>query len=155
MLKWAMLKTDGRELEGIITAINPNLGFTGSSFKAVGYRRVAGKATKYAFLEDPDGTRNYVTNRDIVKAREAGDTRPLIESKFPLLDTHELVLKFKTKPAPERRDGRKSRAEQLMEKFRRQYVPRVMMGQLTDEEIFPSVALRRHESDDPTLSPSS
>lgn len=74
----------------VITTVNPNLGFVGSAFRAVGFSLVAEKPTRYYYTKDRSGGLHYVTRR----SAEMGWHEKVIEhsAKFPLLPSKELVV---------------------------------------------------------------
>jgi hypothetical protein len=86
------------KLGGVITAINPNLGFTGMAFRGVDFATVATKPTEHAFLIE-DGLPVYTLPH--VAARVLGvDANALLhhpaysESRTPLLHTNLMVVLF-------------------------------------------------------------
>lgn len=74
----------------VITTVNPNLGFIGSAFRAVGFSAVAEKPTCYHYAENGAGSRYYITKR----SAETGWYESVVEHnpKFPLLASKELVV---------------------------------------------------------------
>jgi hypothetical protein len=80
-------------LKSIITAVNPNLGFRGSAFRAVGFKVIGEKPTTYHYLVDQFDTRIYATRRDLAdhQAKTNGKTKH-IEAAFPLVGTKELAV---------------------------------------------------------------
>lgn len=82
-----------KPLQSIITAVNPNLGFRGSAFRAVGFKVIGEKPTAYNYLIDQFDTRIYATRRVLAKhqAKDGGKLKH-IASIFPLVDTKELAV---------------------------------------------------------------
>jgi hypothetical protein len=80
-------------LEAIITAVNPNLGFRGSAFRAVGFKVIGEKPTAYHYLLSKSGHRHYATRRELEehKKRTSGKLNH-ISSAFPLIGTKELAV---------------------------------------------------------------
>jgi hypothetical protein len=80
-------------LQSIITAVNPNLGFRGSAFRAVGFKVIGEKPTTYHYLINQFDTRFYATRRDLAKhkAKTNGKIK-YIAAAFPLVDTKELAV---------------------------------------------------------------
>lgn len=74
----------------VITTVNPNLGFVGSAFRAVGFSLAAEKPTRYYYAKDRSGGLHYVTRR----SAETGWHENVVEHspKFPLLPSKELVV---------------------------------------------------------------
>lgn len=80
-------------LKSIITAVNPNLGFRGSAFRAVGFKVIGEKPTTYHYLVDQFDKRSYATRRDLVKHQiKTNGKIKHIEAAFPLVDTKELAV---------------------------------------------------------------
>lgn len=86
------------DLGGVITAINPNLGFTGMAFRGVDFAMVATKPTEHAFLiEDglPVYTLPYVAARSLGVDANALLRHPAYgESRTPLLHTNLMMVLF-------------------------------------------------------------
>jgi hypothetical protein len=80
-------------LKSIITAVNPNLGFRGSAFRAVGFEVIGEKPTTYNYLVSQFDTRSYATRRDLA-LRKAKTSRKInhVEAAFPLVGTKELAV---------------------------------------------------------------
>lgn len=80
----------GDSMGAIITTVNPNLGFVGSAFRAVGFSLVAEKPTQYFYAKDRSGMRYYITRRSV----ESGWRGSIIRHNFnfPLLSSKELVV---------------------------------------------------------------
>lgn len=96
------------ELGGIITAINPNLGFSGMAFSGVDFGVVGLKPTNHKFLIE-NGVPIYMLRRDI--ARHLGTTVAELaqhgqysESSMPLSHTNVMMVLFdksaRVKPTP-------------------------------------------------------
>ena len=95
-------------LGGVITAINPNLGFSGMAFSGVDFGVVGLKPTNHKFLIE-NGVPIYMLRRDI--ARHLGTTVAALaqhesysESSMPLSHTNVMMVLFdkssREKPAP-------------------------------------------------------
>lgn len=84
---------DGVESVTVITAVNPNLGFKGSAFRAVGFGLIGHKPTSFHYLVDPLGKHTFVTRRNLsnILNRVSGKTLH-ISAQFPLLPTKELAV---------------------------------------------------------------
>ncbi len=82
-----------KPLQSIVTAVNPNLGFRGSAFRAVGFKLIGEKPTAYYYLLGQSNKRSYTTRRGLVKhqARTSGKVKHLVAA-FPLVDTKELAV---------------------------------------------------------------
>lgn len=80
-----------RPLNAILTDVNPNLGFKGSGFRAVGFGLIGQKPTNYHFIINASGKREYVTRRNLQKYLNHEDMQ-YFTSKFPLLPTKELAV---------------------------------------------------------------
>jgi hypothetical protein len=89
VLQEQYLSTTDR-MGAIITAVNPNLGFIGSAFRAVGFSLVAEKPTQYHYAKDRSGSLHYITRR----SAETGwhDRVVRHSAQFPLLASKELVV---------------------------------------------------------------
>lgn len=90
----------GSQLESVISSINPNLGFRGTSFRAVGFETVGLKPTMYSYLVNQDNSHVYLTRRaiDALQKNHTAKTRPanvrIVTSQFPLLPTNEMVVRL-------------------------------------------------------------
>lgn len=96
------------DLGGVITAINPNLGFSGMAFSGVDFGVVGLKPTNHKFLIE-NGVPIYMLRRDI--ARHLGTTvaelaqhEQYSESSMPLSHTNVMMVLFdksaREKPTP-------------------------------------------------------
>ncbi|HJQ08574.1 MAG TPA: (d)CMP kinase [Candidatus Saccharimonadales bacterium] len=97
-------KTDAlyqsRSLAGIITAINPNLGFQAYGFKGAGFGVIGLKPATFTYLQQSDGNLTYMPRRSIADMLGVSDKAlaghpALAHSKFPLLPSYELAVLFK------------------------------------------------------------
>lgn len=94
------------EIEGVITAVNVNLGFKGSGFKAVGFKTIGLKPAKFTFFQNESGETTYMTRRAMQRLLELNSVAKLVKhprfitNKFPLLPTHEMLLRFDTPSLP-------------------------------------------------------
>jgi hypothetical protein len=78
----------------VVTAVNPNLGFKGSAFRAVGFSLIGHKPTAFYYLIDSAGNRTFTTRRDLSKALKKKNAAKIEYStaQFPLLSTKELAV---------------------------------------------------------------
>lgn len=90
------------ELAGVLTAINPNLGFRANAFNGVDFGVVGLKPASCKYLVGSDGTPTYMLRRAI--ARELGvsvDELPghprFARNAMPLLPTNEMAVIFNRK----------------------------------------------------------
>jgi hypothetical protein len=80
------------KIQAVITSVNPNLGFKGSAFRAVGFRIVGEKPTAYYYLTDNLGQRSFISRRSLVDLLHCEPkTTKYTKALFPLLPTKELV----------------------------------------------------------------
>ncbi len=93
-----------KPLSGVVSAINPNLGFNGSAFSAANFRVVGLKPAQFTYLVHPDGTFDYMPRRSIVISLGLDTTTELDShdgyrtSMVPLIPTNEMAVIFdKTK----------------------------------------------------------
>lgn len=91
-------RDNGRQ-GGILTAINPNLGFTGMAFSGVDFSTVGLKPTNHKYYVDDDGHPVYMLRRDIAaRLGVAEEDLPYndryAESKMPLLPTNIMMVLF-------------------------------------------------------------
>jgi len=97
------LKQNLEPPEAILTAVNPNLGFRGSAFRAVGFGLVGEKPTAYHYIVDKKGQRLFTLRRSLVSFLKKKPTNPRVRtSSLPLLPTKELavILKGRKRFAP-------------------------------------------------------
>lgn|GEM_PF-4294551 len=80
------------ELRAILTSVNPNLGFTGGTFRAVGFGIVAQKPTFYYYLVDGRAKRHFIPRRELAEKLQTTKALNYIKSPFPLLPTNELAV---------------------------------------------------------------
>jgi hypothetical protein len=82
-------------LEAILTDVNPNLGFTGSAFRAVGMGVVGTKPTEY-YYQEQNGQRHPIIRREVERlariSHDAHHTPRVIRSVFPLCPAQELAV---------------------------------------------------------------
>ncbi len=126
MSKQEMLPDVTQGLGGVITAINPNLGFSGMAFSGVDFGVVGLKPTNHKFLLE-NGVPIYMLRRDIAKHLGVAITALVQhprygESSMPLLHTNVMMVLFDKSPmsneqTPEQQD--KARIAQLNDEFRR------------------------------------
>lgn len=82
-----------QETQAIITAVNPNLGFRGSAFRAVGFGVIGHKPTMFHYLVDGVGRRSYVPRRALADLdRSAPGHARVATARLPLLPTKELAV---------------------------------------------------------------
>jgi hypothetical protein len=82
-----------QDLEAILTAVNPNLGFKGSAFRAVGFGLVGEKPTAYHYIVDKKGQRSFTLRRSLVAFLKKKPFKAQIRtSSLPLLPTKELAV---------------------------------------------------------------
>jgi len=87
------LKQNLEPPEAILTAVNPNLGFKGSAFRAVGFGLVGEKPTAYHYIVDKKGQRSFTLRRSLASFLKKRSLRPQIKtSALPLLPTKELAV---------------------------------------------------------------
>jgi len=82
------------QLFAILTDVNPNLGFKGSAFRAVGFGLIGQKPTAYHYLTDAFEKRHYFTRRKLhaYLQRKKNSSANYLTSVFPLLPTNELAV---------------------------------------------------------------
>ncbi|MEV5839882.1 hypothetical protein [Nocardia sp. NPDC052112] len=81
------------EQQAIITAVNPNLGFKGSAFRAVGFGLIGEKPTAYHYLVDENGQKSYVPRRSLTDISRIPSTNArCVTAALPLLPTKELAV---------------------------------------------------------------
>lgn len=79
--------------QSILTAVNPNLGFRGSAFRAVGFGVIGEKPTAFHYVMDRNARRSYVPRRNLPAAPDEPPHRArIIECAMPLLPTKELAV---------------------------------------------------------------
>lgn len=85
---------DRKQTLTVVTAVNPNLGFKGSAFRAVGFGLIGHKPTAFYYLANSSGHRTFTTRRDLSKMLEnnASEEVSYLTSQFPLLPTKELAV---------------------------------------------------------------
>lgn len=87
-------------LSGIISAINGNLGFNGSTFSGANLKVVGLKPANFTYLKHEDGSMDYMPRRAIMKALGLQSTVDLVgnpqyaTNQFPLIPTNEMVVAF-------------------------------------------------------------
>ncbi len=87
-----------KSLVGISTTINPNLGFTGSSFSGSSFSTVALRPATLTYYQDPvSGQARYVTRREIKSLRDSLATGGVFDAKIPQLPLNEMLQVFDTK----------------------------------------------------------
>lgn len=93
MIQQYWISQNEKPLQSVITAVNPNLGFRGSAFRAVGFKVIGEKPTTYHYILDKFNKRSYATRRDLAKhqAKAKGKVRH-VSSAFPLVHTKELAV---------------------------------------------------------------
>ncbi|WP_433203127.1 hypothetical protein ACQP1G_13520 [Nocardia sp. CA-107356] len=87
--------SDGESVEqqAIITAVNPNLGFKGSAFRAVGFGLIGEKPTSYHYLVDENGQKAYLPRRSLTDiSRMPSTSAQCVTAALPLLPTKELAV---------------------------------------------------------------
>lgn len=88
-----------KPLQGIVTAINPNLGFHANAFNGVGFVSTGLKPALFTFLRTSDGF-SYMPRRSIQQKLGLATSSQLTRhpdfstSQIPLVDTVEMVLFF-------------------------------------------------------------
>jgi hypothetical protein len=85
---------DRKQTLTVVTAVNPNLGFKGSAFRAVGFSLIGHKPTSFYYLVDQEGNRTFTTRRDLSKKLEGAKSVEVEyrSAQFPLLATKELAV---------------------------------------------------------------
>lgn len=89
-----------KPLSGVVSAINPNLGFNGSAFSAANFRVVGLKPANFTYMTHPDGTFDYMPRRSIVQSLGLNTTAELEghpqyrTSMVPLIPTNEMAVIF-------------------------------------------------------------
>lgn len=85
---------DRKQVLTVVTAVNPNLGFKGSAFRAVGFSLIGHKPTAFYYLSDSSDNRTFTTRRDLAKLmkRKSSKKPNHMTAQFPLLPTKELVV---------------------------------------------------------------
>ena len=97
-----------KPLEGILTSINPNLGFKAKAFKGVGFEVVGLKPTQFTYYKN-NGSLTYMPRRDLVKKLGIMSTNQLYGhknfavNKIDLISTCEMLVMFNTKEQEELR----------------------------------------------------
>jgi hypothetical protein len=86
-------KQSNTRIQAVLTAVNPNLGFKGSAFRAVGFGLAGEKPTFYYYVVDNLGRRSFILRRnlEVLLQHEPMQTK-YVTSSFPLLPTKELVV---------------------------------------------------------------
>lgn len=89
----------GPGLKGVVTAINPNLGFTAAAFRGVDFDVIGTKPTEHSYLLDNNGIPIYGVSRAIAAELELTvdelTTDPRYgKSRMPLLPTNVLAVLF-------------------------------------------------------------
>jgi hypothetical protein len=80
---------------GISTTINPNLGFTGSSFSGSSFSTVALRPATLTYYRDPvSGKSRYVTRREVKALRDVSPTSEIFDAKIPQLPLNEMLQVF-------------------------------------------------------------
>jgi hypothetical protein len=89
-----------REIGGIITSINPNLGFKAVSFRGVRFNNAAIKPTGFSYIRNEDGTADFMPQAEI-KAKlglpsdaDLAEHPRYVHPRIPLLPTVELLSLF-------------------------------------------------------------
>lgn len=86
-------KHGGLQAQAILTAVNPNLGFKGSAFRAVGFGVIGEKPTAFHYLVDENERRSYIPRRSLPARSELLLNRARIATaSMPLLPTKELAV---------------------------------------------------------------
>jgi len=86
------------ELKGILTSINPNLGFRAHAFRGVHYVPVGVKPANFTYLRDANGMCSYLPRREIQRYLSLNDSMALEHhpafhrSCFPMAPTVEMLL---------------------------------------------------------------
>ncbi|HSW88273.1 MAG TPA: hypothetical protein VLG12_03870 [Candidatus Saccharimonadales bacterium] len=88
-----------RALIGVITSINPNLGFKAVSFRGVRFNVAGIKPTQFSYLKNSDGTANFLPKNVIqamlnMSADELENDPRFLTNKIPFLPTLELLALF-------------------------------------------------------------
>ena len=95
-----------KPIQGILTAINPNLGFKASGFIGIGMEVCGLKPANFSFFKD-GGIVDYMPRREIQKLLNLDNSKELIlhpkyqQNIVPLMPTYELILAFDSKEQSE------------------------------------------------------
>ena len=96
-----------RALSGIVTSINPNLGFKAVSFRGVRFNIAAIKPTSFSYLINPDGTADFMPKNSIKQLlgitsdEELENDHRYQTNQIPFLPTLELLSLFDMKKEKE------------------------------------------------------
>ena len=86
-------KHGGAQAQAILTAVNPNLGFKGSAFRAVGFGVIGEKPTAFHYIVDRNERRSYIPRRSLPALSELQpDHARIATASIPLLPTKELAV---------------------------------------------------------------
>jgi len=89
-----------RELAGVVTSINPNLGFKAVSFRGVRFNVAGVKPTGFTYLSNEDGSADFMPSSEIKKALGLEDSENtedhprFLSPQIPLLSTLEFIALF-------------------------------------------------------------
>lgn len=89
-----------KPLAGIVTAINPNLGFRANAFNGVDFGVIGLKPAGFTYIMDGGGQASYMPRRAIAKAlgipeSELESHPRFTRNKLPLIPTNEMAVLFK------------------------------------------------------------
>lgn len=83
----------GSQPQAILTAVNPNLGFRGSAFRAVGFGVIGEKPTSYHYIIGKGGKRSFTVRRNLTTMLQEESTPvQFMRATMPLLATKELAV---------------------------------------------------------------
>lgn len=96
-----------KPLQGVVTAINSNLGFRANAFNGVGFETVAFKPANFTYYRNDQDELTYMPRRKIAKQLNASTMLELADNphyqvnQIPLLPTNEMVVLFDKRQAEE------------------------------------------------------